>query len=215
MTLLPKISKAAWNSIAATRDDNIGRGNFLFGHQAITLLEFVARLCKSDSTGEALQGFSDELNKIEPKYFTQLPAPCASNKDFDLPFIGDNKENQLLWALFDLTRNGLAHQYQQILVELNKGKNFFITLTGAEYGQVLNVTAKPSRPDGHLSFHIDSDGDLGLSVRPDLLFLHFEYAINQSHLLNRNLTINHLSRPIQKNKRYHLRLKVKVTMILI
>jgi hypothetical protein len=35
--------KGAWKSIADNPDNNIGRGNFMFAHQAMTLLEFVAR----------------------------------------------------------------------------------------------------------------------------------------------------------------------------
>lgn len=48
----------AWNSIAANPDTSIGRGNFMFGRQAMSLLEFVALLCKSDPTQKALRFFS-------------------------------------------------------------------------------------------------------------------------------------------------------------
>jgi len=67
----------AWNSIAANPDPAIGRGNFMFGREAMSLLEFVALLYKSDNTPKALRDFSNELYKIEPKYFTRLPMPCA------------------------------------------------------------------------------------------------------------------------------------------
>jgi len=40
----------AWNSISANSDTSISRGNFIFGRQAMSLLEFVALLCKSDPT---------------------------------------------------------------------------------------------------------------------------------------------------------------------
>jgi hypothetical protein len=183
----------AWNSIAANPDVTIGRCNFMFGRQAMSLLEFAALLCKSDNTHKALEDFSNELNKIEPKYFTRLPMPCASTRHFILPHLGDTSGDLLLWSLFDLIRNGLAHQYQQILVNLSDGKNFFIGLTGAEFGQALN--AKPVRPTNHLGYHDDSDGDLELTVYPDILYLDFEGAINKSGLLNRGLTFQYIARP--------------------
>lgn len=109
-------------------------------------------------------------------------------------------------------RTGLAHQYQQILSKLTDGKNFFITLTGAEFGQVLNGT---TRSTDHLAYYVDRDGDLGVIVCPNFLFLDFEDAINQSNLLDRNLTISHLSRPIQKKQKLRHKMKNKSTMILI
>jgi len=130
--------EGAWNSIAANPDLAIGRGNFMFARQSMNLLEFAATLCKSDSTGKALSDLSNHLHKIEPKYFTPLPSPCARSTGFILPHLGNTTGNLLLWALFDLVRHGLAHQYQQLLVQLNRGKNFLITLTGADFGRNLN-----------------------------------------------------------------------------
>jgi hypothetical protein len=36
--------QGAWDSIAANSDQSIGRGNFMFARQSMTLLEFSARL---------------------------------------------------------------------------------------------------------------------------------------------------------------------------
>ena len=108
----------AWNSLAANPDNNIARGNFMFGRQAMNLLEFAARLYKNDATGNAIRDYSSELFKIESKYFTSLPSPCASATDFVLPHNRNTSGNLLLWALFDLVRHGLAHQYQQLSVSL-------------------------------------------------------------------------------------------------
>jgi hypothetical protein len=47
----------AWNSVAANPDLIIGRGNFMFGRQAMSLLEFVALLCKSGNTHKAVRFF--------------------------------------------------------------------------------------------------------------------------------------------------------------
>jgi len=83
-------------------------------------------------------------------------------------------------------RHGLAHQYQQLLVSLKGGKNFFISLTGANYGRFLNQATKRARPLNHLRFQFDSDGDLGLVVHTDILFLDFKHALDKSGLLTRN-----------------------------
>ncbi len=73
----------AWNSLARNPSAK-GRGNFMFARQAMTLLEFAARLCFADSLGTALVAFSKALFKIEPKYSTCLPGVCADFEEFDL-----------------------------------------------------------------------------------------------------------------------------------
>ena len=82
----------------------------------------------------ALKGFSDALYAVDPLYFTELPGPCADPADFRLPFHGSNPRSELIWALYDLARNGLAHQYQQTIVQLNDNvtskAHFGIELTG-------------------------------------------------------------------------------------
>jgi hypothetical protein len=190
--------KGAWDSVAANRNSGIGRGNFMFARQAMNLLEFGAMLCAGDSSGNALTDFSNQLHKIEPNYFTQLPSSCASTQGFILPHIGNVTGNLLLWALFDLVRNGLAHQYQQILAQLSDGKYFLVTLTGADYGGYLSLANNP-RPTNHLCIHVNSDS-LSLFVYPQLLFLDFEGAINTSGLLNRNLSFPYLTRSSQPRR---------------
>jgi hypothetical protein len=89
------------------------------------------------------------------------------------------------------------------LVKLSDGKSLFITLTGAESGRTLEVAAKPPRPMNHLGYCVDSDGDLGLKVYPDILFLDFEGAIQRSRILDRNLTFQYLERTHQKKPGYY------------
>jgi hypothetical protein len=127
----------AWNSIATNQDENIGRGNFMFASQAMHLLEFAGRLYDKDTN--AHQKFSKDLYDIEPKYFIELPGRARKPRGFLPPYIGNTKDKTLLWALFDLIRNGLAHQSQQIIAELADGKHFYISLTGAEYGRILGA----------------------------------------------------------------------------
>lgn len=117
----------------------------MFAKQATMLLEFAARLCKSDTTGNVLKNFSNELNKIDPNYFRVLPSSCVKNvvkqnNQFVLPNIGNTTGKTLLWALFDLVSNGLAHQYQQIIVELKDNKRFYVSLArGADFQGYLSV----------------------------------------------------------------------------
>ena len=67
--------RSAWDSIADNYNQSIGRGNFMFAFQAMNLLEFASRLCANDS--KLLNNFSNEINRIDPKYFTLFPGPCG------------------------------------------------------------------------------------------------------------------------------------------
>jgi hypothetical protein len=145
----------AWDSITMNPDPAIGRGNFMFGRQAMNLLEFVSMLCSKDSSHTSLSDYSEELFKIDSKYFTKVPGKCTSTRKLTLPYVGIKNGDHLLWALFDLIRNGLAHQYQQIMVELKDGKAFIVTLTGADHGRSLTTIQKLPRPVDHLAYLID------------------------------------------------------------
>src|SRR5262245_54983704 len=127
----------AWNSLAANIAAN-NRGNFMFARQAMGLLEWAARLCAGDTTGVAVSDLSNALMQREPKYFTQLPGVCADFDEFDLPCApGIQPQRQLLWTLFDLARNGQAHQYQQIVLDLTDGRDLMISHSGAQFGMSL------------------------------------------------------------------------------
>lgn len=188
----------AWDSVASNTSKNIGRGNFMFARQAMNLLEFACRLYGGDS--KMRTQFSTELKNIEPKYFTRLPSPCADPKEFTLPHLRNQSGDLLLWALFDLIRNSLAHQYQQIIVGLKNRKKFFIELRGAKEGRQLD-TVRKSRHASHLDYYIDNDGDIGVRVYPDQLFLDIEHAIQQSQLLSKKPRFHHLRRPMGKKRR--------------
>jgi hypothetical protein len=183
-----------WNSVAANPDP-IGRGNLMFARQAMTLLEFACRLCHNDAS--ALTDFSNALHVIEPKYFTRMPSICANpDAEFTLPFIGNPIGDLLLWALFDQTRHGLAHQYQQIIANLTDGKKFFIELYGADHLRTLQ-SIQNARTTDHLAYCVDTDKDIGLKVDPAVLFLDFRSAIANSNLLAKGLSFNYLTRPRQ------------------
>jgi hypothetical protein len=190
--------ECAWNSLAANPMAT-GRGNFMFARQAMTLLEFAARLCMSDPqrvNGQpvATREFAEQLALIEPKYFTQLPGPCADFRDFILPFYPltrTNPQSQLLWAVFDLIRNGQAHQYQQIIVDLTDKTDWAISLTGATSGRYVGA----ARPPDHLGYRRDENGDIWVLVYPDVMFVDAKTAILASGILSQHLSFQYLRRP--------------------
>ena len=182
-----------WNSLAWNPSAR-GRGNFMFALQAMILLEFAARLCYEDPSGTALADLSRALFQVEPKYSTRLPGVCADFREFDLPY-NSSKGDELLWALFDLIRNGQAHQYQQIFVRLTDGKDWGISLTGAALGHHLELVSRSPRSAEHLGYSVAPQGDLWLRVCPDLLFLDLKKAVTESGLLTKGLTFPYLTRP--------------------
>lgn len=57
------------------------------------------------------------------------------------------------------------------------------------------MNIETSKPQDHLAYCGDSDGNIGLKVDPAVLFLDFKAAIAASKLLTRNLTLKYLTRP--------------------
>jgi len=187
----------AWNALAGV-PGAAHRGNFMFGRQAMTLLEWAARLCKSDGSGTALTAFRAAMEKIDSRYFTPLPGACMKGgAEFALPAspTRGHGDRQLLWAMFDLIRNGQAHQYQQINVTLTDGKEFAVGLTGASQGLFLHTSMTGGRPAQHLAYELGAAGEVILHVRTDVLFLDIRQAVADANLLGRGLTFKYLERP--------------------
>jgi hypothetical protein len=177
----------------------------MFGFMAMNLLEFICRLCNADPSNTALLNFSVELKKIEPKYFTHLPNDPSNSllrikkNGFTLPYVDpNNKNNLLLTAIYDLIRNGVAHQYDQPIVDLLLDKKkFYVIVTGAKFGR--RIDGRMSRNPLHLSCKIDTDGNIGLNVCPDILLRDFKKAVEQSKILGRNLNISRFNRKYNTN----------------
>ena len=193
----------AWDAIAQSPQIH-ARGNFMFGREAVGVLELASRVCHGDPSGQALRDFSVELERIEPRYFTPLPAPAQWPGDFDLPSSSSNgsRENQLLAVIFDLVRHGQAHQRQQIMVETTDAKTFGISLTGAGYGRTLGSRTSAGRPGEHLSVLVSDAGDVFVVLCPEVLFLDLQNAINASGIFRRGLNFDHLKRPRSGNTKY-------------
>ena len=188
--------ESAWEALANLQG-SMPRGNFLFARQAMTLLEVVCRLCKSDQTGSALKAFSSELESRDSRYFTRLPGPCwtpspRTRSAFELPSRGPDPDNQMIAAIFNLIRNGQAHQYQQTRAVLSDGKNFRFALTGADYGLSLSHSLTSGRPSQHLQASIAANGDLQVAIRTDILFLDLRDATMAANIKGRGLQMNYI-----------------------
>jgi hypothetical protein len=201
--LLDQDFREAWDAIAKNPEIH-ARGNFMFGREAVALLELASRVCRGDPTGQALRDFSAELERIEPRYFTPLPAPAQWPGDFDLPSSPSSgpRESQLLAAIFDLVRHGQAHQRQQIMVETTDAKTFGISLTGAGYGRTLASQTSVGRPAEHLSILMSDGDDVFVVLCPEILFLDLQGAINTSGIFRRGLNFDHLKRPRSGSTKY-------------
>ncbi len=185
--------ETAWDAIAGVPDP-ASRGNFMFGQQAMVLLELACRLCKSDGTGAALDDFSRELKKRDPRYFWPLPGFVWAPRTpvpFLLPCDSNGHYGHLLAAIFNLVRNGQAHQYQQMRAVLASGESFLIILTGAKRGRFLRTVLANGRPSDHL-LHTDDGVDLWLKVRSDVLFLDIRDAVRSAGLDQRGLSLEYL-----------------------
>lgn len=172
--------RAAWDALAAFPGD-VNRGNFMFALHAMIYLEVACRCC-NDQTLEKL-GLG--LKSADSRYFTKLPGKAASPAGFKLPERGTNPANALLYALFDLVRNGQAHQYQPTLVTLKHNQGFHVRVTGAAFGATLAAAAAPSVRQDHLRVGLDADGNVWIDVRTDLLFLDISSVVKSLGLPTR------------------------------
>lgn len=161
------------------------------------LLEFACRVCASDVTKSKLARLTIALDKIEPQYFTPLPGPWGKTNEFSLP--GPNPDSHLLGMMFDLVRNGKAHQYQSPIVKLSDGE-VDIDLTGAMPDRILTKPGR-RRPAKHLRYKVSSSGDLSVYVRTDQLFLDIKKAIKTSRIISPSDMVTDISRPKTRSPR--------------
>jgi hypothetical protein len=187
--------EAAWGALIA-RKRPIARGNFMFALMAMILLEFACRICAKDKSGKKLGDLTAELARIEPHYFTKLPGPCGSTGEFNLP--GPHPESSLLGMMFDLIRNGKAHQYQSAVVTLSDGE-VDLDLTGAVPGRELNKPGR-RRPAKHMRYKKSASG-LSLYIRTDQLFLDIKRAIVRSRIISPTDRVTDIARPRDRSVR--------------
>jgi hypothetical protein len=189
LNFIIKDFETAWDAVAGLPSSCGSRGNFMFAMQAMILLELACRLCNSDHS--ALREFSSEIEKRDPRYFWPLPAQVKL-RDFPFPTSSGvdpcGPHHHILAVIFDLIRNGQAHQYRQIPATLSDGSTFGVSLTGAAENFFLRTVLSPRRPPDHLSSYREHSNDIWLIMRPDVLFLDIRDSVRAAHLENRTLT---------------------------
>jgi hypothetical protein len=183
--------ESAWDALVSRKGRPDGGGNFMFALLAMILLEFACRVCAKDKTGTKLANLIGALKNIEKRYFTPLPGTWGNTSEFTLP--GANPQNHLLGMMFDLIRNGKAHQYQSAIVKLSDGE-VDIDLTGAAFDRGLKRPGR-RRPKRHLCYRVSLSGDLALYVRTDQLFLDIKRAIEKSKIISPSDTVTDITRP--------------------
>lgn len=192
--------ESAWDAIVDLKPNHRGGGNFMFALMAMILLEFACRVCSKDPTHQKLADLTKALYKIEPRYFTPLPGAWGKTSGFLLP--GRNPTSHLLGMMFDLIRNGKAHQYQSAIVTLSDGA-IDIDITGASSGRGLKKRGR-RRPKNHLGFRISPSGDLSLLVRTDQLFLDLKRAIQQSKIISPSDFVTDVARSMCAAKGFYI-----------
>ncbi len=161
----------------------------MFALLGVVLLEWACQLCKSDPTKQALEDFGKALQKLNPRYFTRLPAACEGSKNFTLPSIDSDPKRTLLAGIWDMIRNGQAHQYQDISVTLEGGGQWILMIRGVQHGVSLSELAATRFSVHHLEYCIDSDDDVLLYIHPGVFFLDIRDAIMEARLLDRGLKL--------------------------
>jgi hypothetical protein len=179
-----------WDTVANNPKQNLGRGNFMFGLLSMILLEFIGRALSSDS--EKLRNFSQELHNIDNRYFVKLPGVCYKPKGFKLPWYQSDKGDELLWVVYDLIRNGEAHQYQQITVDLKDNKVWAICLRGPKSKRSLNVV-RSERTSKHLTYY-EKGNTIWLWFDPGTFFIHLTDAIIRANVNWDKLSFPYLKR---------------------
>jgi hypothetical protein len=187
--------ESAWGALVTRRGRNAGGGNFMFALLSMILLELACRVCRADTSNKKLADLTNVVKRIEPRYFTQLPGPCARTSEFTLP--GANPGCDLLGMMFDLIRNGKAHQYQSAIVRLSDG-DIDIDLAGAASGRSLDKPGR-RRPTRHLRYKVSPSGDLYLYVRTDQLFLDIKRSIQESGVISPSDVVMDITRPRAKS----------------
>jgi hypothetical protein len=163
----------------------------MFALLSMILLEFACRVCSKDTSGRKLDSLTVAFAGIERRYFSQLPGPWGHTNEFTLP--GPNPDSHLLGMIFDLVRNGKAHQYQSPVATLPDG-DVDIDLTGAMPDRALEKRGR-QRPAEHLCYKLSAAGDLSLYVCTDQLFLDIKQAIQESRIISPGDAITDIVRP--------------------
>lgn len=186
---------AAWDSMAVAEAG--AGGNFLFFRQALAMLELTCRVC---AVGGRLDAFAEHLAREDPRYFTQLPATARTPKEFSLPSspLNGASDSQLIAFIYDLGRNGLAHQNQQILARISANSTFGFSVTGVGSKTLDKAAEANSRGSRrHLSTWHGKEENVWIVVRPEILFLHIDRAVGRAGVFSGGHDHEYLDRRIE------------------
>jgi hypothetical protein len=186
----------AWTAMATcSPDDRVG-GNLMFGRQALAYLELASRTASAHDTTTYIDAFGVRLRDSEARYFTALPGDVPVPRDFRLPASAVGPpERQLLSAVFDTARHGLAHLSQQIPVHLTDNKIWMVTFTGVQKDEPMSEELPGRRRDAHLTFRVSPKGHVYLIVCPDVLMADLIWAARLAAIFSKYLAPEYLERP--------------------
>jgi hypothetical protein len=189
----------AWDAMATASPDSRVGGNFMFARQAFGYLELAARTASTSHGDFWLSRFAGYLADRDPRYFAPLPGavPLPRRDEFTLPALSAvPADRQLLAALYDTSRHGLAHIYQQTPVDLADGKQWQVTFTGVTPGELWEDAGGHDRRERHLSYMIGPvEGRVYLVIRPDVLLADVEFAARAAAIFSQYNVPEYLSRP--------------------
>jgi len=192
----------AWRAVSGLTGTGISRGNFLFARSALLLLEIISRICASDKTGKALSEFSSALDSQDPRYFLELPGQVMGRStEYTLPSRNGTPEKEMIGCIFDLIRNGHAHQGVQISASLSDGSLLGFSITGADNGTSVEKISGSERIN-HLSISNKRKDEIWVMFHPNVMFYDLRSAILISDLLRLGLNIDFLTRP-RANSNYY------------
>jgi hypothetical protein len=194
----------AWNAMASCSPEPTVGGNLMFARQALAYLELACRTASSHNTNIYLERFGTRLAERDGRYFTVLPSsvPLPRDDDLRLPAAPERPANvQLLAALFDTARHGLAHLSQQIPVRLSDDKIWRVSFTGVQPGEHMSETLPAERRDGHLAFTVSPKGHIRLVVRPDVLLTDLRWAARGAAIFSQFLAPRYPERPRPSRQR--------------
>ena len=186
--------ETSWEALAARAGKKeSGGANFLFALLSMIYLEFACRMCAKDDTGSRIARFSAALKSADCRYFTRLPGRVTVPHEFCLPFDPEvQPDSCLIQMIYDLIRNGKAHQYNSVIVQL-PGGNVDLAITGAGTGRSMN---RPNRKGSttHLRY-MAADGGIYLRFEPDQMFLDLKKAVIESDIVCPSERVDFISRP--------------------
>lgn len=185
--------ESLWDSLSSTENSTY-RGNFTFALLDMVLLEYISRVCRQDKSGGLLRKFTDCLDSLDKRYFEVINRwhGLNPNAEYTIPY-KTQEGKEVLSFLFDLIRNGQAHQYQQIIANL-KDCSIGIRISGAEFGVKLNTVKARSK---HLDVWNGTNNGKPLVLidfRPEVFYLDLKRAVKCSIIFDIVTRFNYFSR---------------------